>query len=173
MRLRLLATAMLSSALVLAACGGGGSSSTSTSKASGPTRAQYIASTASVCKETEQKIAPMVKRLGSAPEELLLGGSAAKIADIVEQLYSIAATGLARLRALPQPTGDHARIAKFLTPLSTIVDSIASAASGLKKGEGPQALATLAADQAVAKQVTRAARSYGLHQCESIFSALG
>ena len=111
--------------------------------------------------------------LAPAVAQLLGGGSAAKIAGSVAELHAIAAAGLAKLRALPQPAGDHARIAKFLTPLSTIVDSIAGAASGLKHGQGAQALATLAADQTIAKQVTRAARSYGLRQCETIFSALG
>lgn len=170
MRPRLLVVALLSGTLALAACGGGGSSSSSHT---GPTKAQYVANTASICKQTEKKIAPLVTHLAQAAASLLGGGSAAKIAASVEQLHTIAAAGLAKLRALPQPAGDHARIAKFLRPLSTIVDSIGSAAAGLRQGQGAQALATLEADQSVARQVTRAAHSYGLRQCETIFSALG
>jgi len=173
MRVKLLVIATLSGTLALAACGGGGGSASSTS--SGPTKAQYVARTATICKATEARLTPLVHRVAAAATQLLSGvaGAAAKAAGIVAQLHTIAASGLAQLRALTQPAGDHARIAKFLTPLSTIVDSIATAASGLKQGQGAQALAQLQADQSLAAQVTSAAKSYGLSQCETIFSALG
>ncbi len=169
--MKLLTVAVLSGTFALAGCGGGGSTTTS----SGPTKAQYVAQTAAICKATQARLTPLVHKVAGAAAELLTGGAgaAAKIAGAVDQLHAIAASGLAQLRALTQPAGDHARIAKFLTPLSTIVDSIATAASGLKKGQGAQALAQLQADQLQAAQVTSAAKSYGLHQCETIFSALG
>jgi len=176
MRMKLLVIATLSGTLALAACGGGGSSSTTTTTtASGPTKAQYVAQTATICKATEARLTPLVHRVAGAATQLLSGvsGAAAKAAGVVAQLHTIAAAGLAQLRALTQPAGDHARIAKFLTPLSAIVESIATAASGLKQGQGAQALAQLQADQSLAAQVTTAAKSYGLSQCETIFSALG
>ena len=171
--MKLLLIAMLSGTVALAACGGGGGSTSSTSSA--PTKAQYVAQTAAICKATEKQLTPLVQQVAGGAAALLTGGTgaAAKIAGTVDQLHTIAASGLAKLRALKQPVGDHARIAKFLTPLSTIVDSIGSAASGLKKGQGAQALAQLQADQPVAQQVTSAAKAYGLKQCETIFSALG
>lgn len=178
MRAKLLMVVLLAGTVALAACGGsGGSSATTTSQSAsgGPTKAHYIASTAGICKSTETRLTPIAHRLAGAAAGLLTGGNgaASKVAGAVEQLYSIAASGLAKLRALPQPAADHAAISKFLTPLAAIVDSIGTAVSGLKKGQGAQALGQLQADQSLAQQVTSAAKSYGLRQCQTIFSALG
>ena len=172
MRTKLLIAAVLSGTLALAACGGGASATTTNS---GPTKAQYIAASATVCKATEKHLTPLVRQVAGAAGQVFAGdaGAAAKVVPAVEQLHAIAAAGLAKLKALTQPAGDHARIAKFLTPLSSIVESIATALSGLKQGQGTQALAQLQADQSLAQEVTSTAKSYGLRQCETIFSALG
>lgn len=169
--MKLLIVAVLSGTLALAACGGGGATSTS----SGPTKAQYLTQAATICKATEKQLTPLVRQVAGAAGQVFAGspGAAAKVVPTVEQLHTVAAAGLAKLSGLAQPAGDHARIAKFLTPLSSIVQSIATALSGLKKGQGTQALAQLQADQTLAQQVTSAAKSYGLRQCQTIFSALG
>jgi len=175
MRAKLLVVVVvLCGAVALAACGGSGNAKSSSSS-SGPTKAQYVAGTAGICKSTQARLTPLIGKLAGAAAQILTGGSgaAAKAVPAVEQLQSIAASGLSRLRALPQPAGDHAAIAKFLTPLSSIVDSIATVASGLKKGQGAQALAQLQSDRTLAAQITSAAKKYGLRQCETIFSALG
>ena len=173
MRTKLLIAAVLSGTLALSACGGGGSTASTTS--SGPTKAQYLAQTAAICKATEKRLTPLVRQVAGAAGQVFAGspGAAAKVVPAAEQLHTVAAAGLAKLRALHQPAADHARIAKFLTPLSSIVESIATAVSGIKKGQGTLALAQLQADQSLAQQVTSAAKSYGLRQCETIFSALG
>jgi hypothetical protein len=174
MRAKLLVAVVLGGAIALAACGGGGATKTSTTH-SGPTKAQYVAATAAICKSTKTRLTPLITKLAGDAAQILTGGSAAvaQAVPAVEHLYSIAASGLSRLRALPQPAGDHAAIAKFLMPLSAIVDSIGTVSSGLKKGQGAQALAQLQSDQTLATQVTSAAKKYGLRQCETIFSALG
>lgn len=173
MRTKLLIAAVFGSALALAACGGGGGSPSATS--SGPTKAHYLAQTAAICKSTERRLTPLVSQVAGAAAAVFAGspGAAAKVAPALEQLHTIAAAGVAKLHALVQPAGDHAQIAKFLTPLSNIVQSITTALSGVKKGEGTQALAQLQADQSLAQQVTSAAKAYGLRQCSTIFSALG
>lgn len=173
MRAKLLAVVLVGGALALAACGGGGASTTSSH--SGPTKAQFIAATTSICKSAEASFAPLVKKLLSAAPALAGGGASAanKLVGAVGQLHSIAASSLAKLRALPQPAGDHAAIARFLTPLATIVDSIGTALNGLKSGQGTLALAQLAADQTPAQQVTSAAKHYGLVRCSTLFAALG
>lgn len=173
MRTKLLIVGLLSGTLTLAACGGGGASATSTS--SGPTKAQYLAQSDAICKTTETQLTPLVHQVAGAAGAVFAGspGAAAKVVPAAEQLHAVAAAGLAKLRALTEPAADHARIAKFLTPLSSIVASIATAVSGIKKGQGTQALAQLQADQTLAQQVTSAAKSYGLRQCETIFAALG
>ena len=173
MRIKLLIVAVLSGALALAACGGGGASATSTN--SGPTKARYLTQAAAICKVTEKQLTPLVSQVAGAAAQVFAGspGAAAKVVPAVEQLHTVAAAGLAQLSGLAKPAGDRARIAKFLTPLSSIVQSIATALSGIKKGQGTQALAQLQADQTLAQQVTSAAKSYGLRQCQTIFSALG
>jgi len=179
MRAKLLLLVLLAAALALAACGGGGGKSntttTTTAAQAGPTKAQYIASTTGICKDTESRLNPLVRQLAGSAAALVTGGSGATkaVAGAVEKVYTIAASGLARLRALPQPEADHAAIAKFLTPLSAIVDSMRTAINGLKQGQGAQALEQLQADQTPAQQVTAAAKKYGLRQCQTIFSALG
>jgi hypothetical protein len=177
MRAKLLVVVVLAGALALAACGGGSSNSTTTTSAAhaGPTKAEYIASTAGICKDTEARLNPLVHQLAGAAAALVTGGSGAtkEVATAVEKVYAIAASGLAKLRALPQPAADHAAISKFLTPLSAIVDSMRTAINGLKQGQGAQALEQLQADQTPAEQVTSAAKKYGLRQCQTIFSALG
>ncbi|HEY1778657.1 MAG TPA: hypothetical protein VGG41_21050 [Solirubrobacteraceae bacterium] len=176
MRAKLLVSVVLAGAVALAACGGGGSGTTTTKTANaGPTKAEYIASTSGICKQTESRLNPLIHQLTGAVAGLLTGGAGASkaVATTVEKVYAIAASGLAKLRALPQPAADHAAIAKFLTPLGTIVDSMRSAIQGLKQGQGAQAIAQLQADQTPAQQVTSAAKKYGLRQCQTIFSALG
>jgi hypothetical protein len=171
-RIKLLIVAVLSGALAVAACGGGGGA---TSTVSGPTKAQYLAQAAVICKATEKQLTPLVREVAGAAGQVFAGspGAAAKVVPAVERLHAVAAAGLAKLSGLAKPVGDHARIAKFLTPLSNIVQSIATALSAIKKGQGTQALAQLQADQTLAQQVTSAAKSYGLRQCQTIFSALG
>jgi hypothetical protein len=173
MRAKLLVVAVLGGALALAACGGGSANSATT--ASGPTKAQYVASTTGICKSAQAQLTPLIGKLTAAVPQILTGGesAAAKIVPAVQKLYAVASSGLGKLRALPKPAGDDAAIAKFLTPLAAIVDSIGTVASGLKKGQGAQALAQLQADETLARQVTSAAKRYGLRQCQTIFSALG
>jgi hypothetical protein len=171
----LIAVVTLSGALALAACGGGGGKASSSKTASGPTKAGFVAKADAICKSAESQIASNAKVILAQAPSVLSGskGAVTKLASVVAVLHAQAAAGLARLRALPQPAGDGKQIAKFIAPLTTIVDAIATAASGLRKGEGVGALEQIQGEQAVATQVTSAAKAYGLHGCETIFSALG
>jgi hypothetical protein len=168
-RLRLIAVVMLSRTLALAACGGG-------SKApSGPSKASFVAKADAICRSSEVQIARYAKVVAAAAPKVLSGdtGVISGITKTLRLLHTDAAAGLTKLRALSQPVGDHAKIAKFTTPLAAIVDSIGTAATGLAHGEGVGALAALQADQTAAQEVTSAAKSYGLRACETLFSVLG
>jgi hypothetical protein len=164
-------------AVALGACGGSGGSGTSTTKSttSGPTKAQFIAQADAICKTTETKLAPLIKELVGGAAKLLAGTSTStgQLATPLTKAHMVAATGLTELQALAQPAGDHKLVEKFLSPLGQIVGSLATAAGGLSKGQGTVALAQLEQDQAPAQAVTSAATAYGLHGCETIFSALG
>jgi hypothetical protein len=162
-------------AVALAACGGGGSTSTTKSRASGPTKAHFIAQADVICKTTEAKLAPLIKELANGAAKLLAGTSTAtgQLVAPLANAHTVAAAALTELQALAQPADDHKQIEKFLSPLRQIIGSLGTAASGLSKGQGTQALALLEQDQAPAQAVTGAATDYGLRSCETIFSALG
>jgi hypothetical protein len=162
-------------AVALAACGGSGGTSTTKSTASGPTKAQFIAQADAICKTTEAKLAPLIKELAAGAANLLAGSSSStgQLATPLTKAHTVAAAGLTELEALAQPAGDHKQIEKFLSPLGQIVGSLATAAGGLSKGQSTEVLAQLEQEQAPAQAVTGAATAYGLHGCETIFSALG
>ncbi len=163
---RAVALALVAGLIALAGCGGGGSSHAD--------RAQYIAKADAICQAAKKQTGPLIQQLSAEAAGLTSGSaaSASKAAGIVEQLHTIAAADLAQLRALKQPSGDHAAIAKFLDPLGSLLNSLNQAASVLRSGQVPQALALLQQAQPTAQQVTTAAQQYGLKQCGTVLSLL-
>jgi hypothetical protein len=152
-------------ALVLAGCGGG-------STASGPTRAQFIASANAVCAAAHSQTASLITKVKSSGASALLGGDTKSLAGLVAQLHDAAASNLAKLRALPQPAGDHAAIAGFMKPLSNVVNDIGQAATDLSKGEALNAFALIQQAQPEAAKVTTAANAYGAKKCGTVLAAL-
>ncbi|HZE04372.1 MAG TPA: hypothetical protein VE127_04050, partial [Solirubrobacteraceae bacterium] len=71
-----------------------------------------------------------------------------------------------------QPSGDHAAISRFLTPLSSFVDSIDKAAGFVASGNLPQALALLGQAATVEQQAAQNAHAYGLLRCEELLPSL-
>ncbi len=161
----LIAATALSSVLALAACGG----------SSGPSKSQFVAKSDAICKATQAQTTPLIHQITAGGAALITGGASAarQIAPTVQRLHTVAASGLTKLKALAQPSGDHAAIQKFLTPLASVIDAIGKAATALSQGQGPQALALLQQAQPLAGAVTSAAQAYGLPRCESVISALG
>lgn len=158
----------VSGLLALAGCGG----------SSGPSKAQYVAKADAICTTAHTQTAPLIQQVAAAGASLASGGAGAasgarRLASVVQRLHDVAAAGLAQLRALRQPSGDHAAIERFLTPLASVVDAIGQAATALGSGQAPQALALLQQVAPVAQQVASAAQAYGLTQCGSVVSALG
>jgi hypothetical protein len=142
---------------------------------SGPTKAQYTAKADAICKTATSQAAPLIKQITPLAASLATGAtaSAQKLASLLGQLHTDTAGDLARLRALAQPSSDHAAINRFLKPLTSVVDAIATAASTLRGSNPAQALGGLEQLQPTAGQVTSAAHAYGLTQCGQLFSALG
>jgi hypothetical protein len=164
-RANLITAVAISCLLALAGCGGGG----------GLSKSQYIAKADPICQAAQTQTAPLIEQLTVAGASLVSGGtgSARRLATVVQRLHAVAAGSLAQLRALRQPSGDHAAIERFLTPLASLVDAIGQAAIALGSGQAPQALALLQRVQPIAQQVTSAAETYGLRQCGSVVSPLG
>jgi len=142
---------------------------------SGLTKAQYTAKADALCKSATSQTTPLIKQVVPLAASLATGAtaSAQKLASLLGQLHTVTAAGLARLRALAQPSSDHAAINRFLKPLTSVVDAIATAVSMLRGSNPAQALGELEQLQPTAGQVTSAAHAYGLAQCGQLFSALG
>lgn len=140
----------------------------------GPSKATYLGRADAICKTARSQTDPLIKQIAVTAASLASGaqGSAQKLAALAEKLHAEAAADLARLRALAQPSGDHAAIERFLTPLHTVVAAIGMAASVLRGGQPLQALGLLQAVQPAAQQLTSAARAYGLADCSRLLAAL-
>lgn len=156
---------VIGAALALAGCGGSG----------GVSKSQYVAKADAICKAAAAKTAPLINHIATAGVSLLSGSAstARQVAGVVGQLRTVAAGALAQLRALAQPSGDHAAIEKFLTPLSSVVGTIGTARTALSNGQAVQALGALQGLQTVAQQLATAAKAYGLHACESVVALSG
>jgi hypothetical protein len=160
--------------LALAACGGGGKSATGSTTPKAPTKAQYVAQANAICRTVQSQTGPLIKQVTPLAESLILGGGGGgatqKLADLVGKLDSYAAADFARLKALSQPTGDHAAIERFLKPLETIVAAVGQAVSSLHSKTPTAALGLLEQLAPTAAQVKSAAHAYGLTQCKQILS---
>jgi hypothetical protein len=156
-------------ALIAAGCGGGSSTP------SGPTKASYIASADALCKKTHAQTSSLIAEIKSKAPALVAGGtsSAKQVAGVVARLGVVAGANLARIRALPTPSGDRAAIARFLNPLTAVVKSIGKAASALRSGQAYVALSLIAEVEPTAQKVATAARSFGFKQCTQVLSPLG
>jgi hypothetical protein len=154
--------------LALAGCGGGHASA-------GASKSSYVAKANAICAQTRTQTTPLINRISANLASLVTGGAsgARQIAATVSRLSGVATRELTRLGALSQPSGDHAAIARFVSPLRSIVSALSRAARALSTGQAPQALSILQAAQPLAAEVTSAAQALGLAKCESVLSALG
>ena len=167
-RRRACALALLLSAAALAGCGGGGSTS------HGPTRAAYIAKADGICRSAHAETNQLISKIKALAPTLLIGGTAAapSAPDLVAQLHTVAAADLSRLRALAQPSADHAAIAKFLDPLASVVSALRKALADLRAGHAIDAAALFSNAIPTAQSVRSAASAYGFKDCPSLLAAL-
>jgi len=166
-RRRARALALLLTAAALAGCGGGSASH-------GPTRAAYIAKADAICRSAHAQTNNLISKIKALAPTLLIGGTAAAptAPGLVAQLHTVAAADLARLRALAEPSGDHAAIAKFLDPLASIVSAMGKALADLRAGHAVDAAALFSDAIPTAQAVRSAAGSYGFKACPSLLAAL-
>jgi len=141
---------------------------------SGPTKAQYLAKADAICQTTASRMNPLIASAKSGAVGLLTGssGAAAQLAPIFKKLQSATASGLAQLQALKQPSGDHAAIEAFLTPLAAVVTAVGDATADLRAGNSAKAVQLFEQTLSIAPQVTSAAQAYGYMQCSQLVSAL-
>jgi len=157
------AAALALSVLLLAGCG-----------SSAPSKSEYTAKANAVCASTNAKTGPAIQQVTAAASALEKGGASGlpRLADAIAQLHAAAASGLAQLEKLEQPSGDHTQISAFLVSYSTVVSGINEAATLLAKGQPQQAVATLERLKPAAEQAAHGAQAYGLTQCATGFSTL-
>ncbi len=167
-RRRACALALLLTAAVLAGCGGGGSAS------HGPTKAAYVAKADAICRAAHAQTNQLISQIKALAPALLIGGTAAapRAPGLVARLHAVAASDLARLRALAQPSADHAAIAKFLVPLGKIVSALGSALADLRANHAVDAAAQFTNAIPTAQAVRSAASAYGFKDCPSLLAAL-
>ena len=149
-------------------CGGRGGGS------SGPTKAQFDSKANAICKNAAAQTAPLEKAVATGVPALATGATSAlgTLTTDLGKIHTDASAALAKLRALKQPSGASKQIGKFLTPLSSIIDSIGKGATALGQRNAAAAISALEGAQALPRQIATAAGDYGLTQCGAIFSSL-
>jgi hypothetical protein len=166
LKARLIVVVALSGALAVAACGGGGSS--------GPTKAQFDSKANAICKTAAAQTTPLEKAVAAGVPALATGATSSLVtltADLAK-IHTDASAALAKLRTLKRPSGASKQIEKFLTPLSSIIDSIGKGATALGQRNTAAALSALEGAQSLPQEIATAAGGYGLPQCGAIFSSL-
>lgn len=151
--------------LLLAGCG-----------SSGPTKAQYTASANAICRSASAQSTPLIRQLATAAASLSSSAGQTQAQDFagaLERLHVVASDTLTKLRALKQPTAGHAQIERFLTPFTTVTNSLGEAAGAINAAQPREALADLERAAPASGQITSAARAYGMTRCENVLAALG
>ena len=154
----------LCGAFVVAACGG----------SSGPSKSEYQSKANAICKNAAAQTAPLEKAVASGVPALATGATSSlgTLTTDLAKIHTDASAALTKLRALKQPSGASKQIGKFLTPLSSIIDSIGKGATALGQHNAAAAISALEGAQALPQQIATAAGGYGLAQCGAIFSSL-
>lgn len=149
--------------LALAGCG-----------SSAPTKAQYDAKANAICASAGAKTAPLIREVTAGAAALASGNvhGVPALASAVTHLHETGTQTLAELQKLEQPSGGHAAIESFLTPLGSVVSAIGKAAEDLDKGQAQQALGVLEQIRPTSQQATAAADAYGMTSCGTVLAAL-
>jgi len=166
-RVNVFALLAISGLLALSGCGGGRSPS--------PSKSAYITKANAICQTARSQTAPLITQVTSLAGSVSSGSPSAaqRLAATLTHLHAVAAGYLAQLERLQQPSGDHAAIEQFLTPLAQVVDAIGKAAAAVGSGQLPAALGLLEQAAPEAQDATAGAQAYGMRQCETVLAALG
>lgn len=159
-----LPAALVGAVALLAGCGGGG-----------PTKAQYTAKANAICAGAGTQTTALVGQLTKAAGSLGAANPSAarELASTLEQLHTTTGATLAKLRALEQPSADHAAIERFLSSLAVVNETLGKTATAAGAGQLRETLAQLEATAPAAGQMASAAKAYGLDECASLFGPLG
>ena len=135
---------------------------------------RLIAKADGICRAAHAQTNQLISKIKALAPTLLLGGTAAapSAPGLVAKLHTVAAADLARLRALAQPSADHAAVAKFLDPLASVVSALGKALADLRAGHAIDAAALFSDAIPTAQAVRSAASAYGLKDCPSLLAAL-
>jgi hypothetical protein len=152
--------------LILAGCGSSssGGAKTTSSKPSGPTRAQYIAQVNPICAAAKKR-APtkrILALIGQFPTPT------AEIARLLRQTVQIVNQVHDRLLAIPPPPADRAAITRWIGQAAAIGAMLSKAAGQVERGDLVGAAGSEGDINAATVDPTTFARSYGLGDCASI-----
>lgn len=162
--------ACLIASVVLAGCGSS-TSGTSTKPAktdssavaavsspAGPSRASFITSADAICSSVTSRIAPLKASINS-------NSTPAQAADATSHVLTIEASAVQRLKALPEPSGDHAVIAKLWTALDALVANQQNVQQALADDSASELTAAEADVNRAQSYYRGLAQGYGLQVC--------
>lgn len=162
--------AALVACIATAGCGGTTSTTSAITRTQGATatppttKAEFIAAGDAICRASDATIEPLKKRIKELEGES--NASVAKsLPPILRQAVASERASLAKLQSLPEPAGESATIAKWLTAESESVTDQSNFADALANEEGT---AREAAQQDAEKAKALAhglAQGYGFKVC--------
>jgi len=141
----------IAAALMIAACG------TARTRA-GVTKAQFAAQADAVCRGAHAKLAYITERAAKL-------GRPSSTPGVMRKEVAVARAATAQLESLPEPPGEDATIARWLTA-RTVAATVASDAAEAPSGEDVAAVRDVFAELEAARgRAQRLARDYGLEAC--------
>jgi hypothetical protein len=136
---------------VLAGCGSGGSS--------GPSKASYVSQADAICSRGDVQIQ-------SVPKPQLTGSSAQILKNLgsyVDQVLPLAQNVITRLKALKQPSSDHALLQRYFASLDDAVAKLHTLSTAARAGDAKGVQA--GANALSSTQPDTLARQYGFKRC--------
>ncbi len=132
--------------------------------ASPPTKAQFVARADAICARSNAKIKPVQQQV-----EVLSHGSESKIEaeapSALRHAGALTREGIARLEALPVPTGDAPTVHKILNALNDEAADIDNIASAIGSGDSTAVEAAKQAGERSKATYRGLAQGYGLKVC--------
>jgi hypothetical protein len=150
-------------AIALIAGGCGSSSKVPGSKGGSVSKAAFVTSADAICHASEAALAPVLARetatLSAKPQKIAAGAAA------LEHASAIIHAGVAKLRALAEPSSDSKTLGQMLGALDGEASALSSYASALRKHDTAAKSTDASQITADVTLYTGIAKAYGFKHC--------
>jgi hypothetical protein len=166
--LRTCAALLAAAALAVAGCGGSGGEKGSRASSGGGralTKAQFIAKATTVCRDTKQAQLPFTDKVNSLPDRTDLK----RVAPLLVGALAQSRKGLTRLRAVPAPHQDKARLDAYFAAAERLLSALEDLANAAKASDRPAGAKVARETQALTADARQKAADYGLKGCGDVF----